>query len=139
MPFFDSDEIIIKKTGREISDIFEKEGEPVFRKLESEVIFELSGKTGAIISTGGGVVLNPENIKNLSKNGKIYFINRPLENLVPTSDRPTASSFEAIKKRFEERYEIYCGFADKIIDANCSAKEVYEKIKEDFQNENFGD
>ena len=139
MPLFDSDEIIIEKTGREISDIFEKEGEPAFRKLESEVIFELSGKTGAIISTGGGVVLNPENIKNLSKNGKIYFINRPLENLVPTSDRPTASSFEAIKKRFEERYEIYCGSADKIIDANCSAKEVCRKIKEDFQNENFGD
>ena len=139
MPLFDSDEIIIKKTGREISDIFEKEGEPAFRKLESEAIFELSGNTGTIISTGGGAVLNPENIKNLSKNGKIYFINRPLENLVPTSDRPTASSFEAIKKRVEERYEIYCGSADKIIDADCSAEEVYEKIKEDFLNENFGD
>lgn len=139
MPLFDSDEIIIKKTGREISDIFEKEGEPAFRKLESEAIFELSGKTGAIISTGGGAVLNPENIKNLSKNGKIYFINRPLENLVPTSDRPTASTAEAIKKRFEERFPLYCSNADKIIDANCSAKEVCRKIKEDFQNENFGD
>ena len=139
MPLFDSDEIIIEKSGRKISDIFEKEGEPAFRKLENEAIFELSGKTGSIISTGGGAVLNPENIKNLSKNGKIYFIDRPLEKLVPTSDRPTASSFEAIKKRFEERYEIYCGSADKIIDADCSAEEVSEKIKEDFQNENFGD
>ena len=139
MPLFDSDEIIKEKTGREISDIFAKEGEPAFRKLESEAIFELSGKTGSVISTGGGAVLNPENIKNLSKNGKIYFIDRPLENLVPTSDRPTASTFEAIKKRFEERYDIYCSSADKIIKADCEAKEVFEKIKEDFLNENFGD
>ena len=99
----------------------------------------LSGKTGAIISTGGGAVLDPENVKNLSKNGKVYFIDRPLENLVPTSDRPTASSFEAIKKRFEERYDIYCSSADEIIKAECEAAKVAEKIKEDFLNENFGD
>ena len=139
IPFFDSDEMIKEKTGREISDIFEKEGEPAFRKLEKEAIFELSGKTGVIISTGGGAVLDPENIRNLSKNGKIYFIDRPLENLVPTADRPTASNFEEIKKRFSERYDIYCSFADKIINADFPAKEVSKKIKEDFQNENFGD
>ncbi len=139
IPLFDSDEIIIEKTGRQISDIFEKEGESTFRKLESEVIFELSGKTGSIISTGGGAILDPENIRNLSKNGKIYFIDRPLENLVPTSDRPTASSIEAIKKRHKERYMLYCLYADEIIEANLGAKEVAEKIKEDFQNENFGD
>ena len=139
MPLFDSDEIIVKETGREISEIFEKDGEKAFRKLESETILALSGKTGAIISTGGGAVLDPENVKNLSKNGKVYFIDRPLENLVPTSDRPTASSFEAIKKRFEERYDIYCASADEIIKADCEATEVAEKIKEDFLNENFGD
>ena len=139
MPFFDSDEIITEKSGREISDIFAKEGEPAFRKLESEAIFALSGKTGAVIATGGGAVLNPENVKNLSKNGRIYFIDRPLENLVPTADRPTASNLEAIKKRFEERYDIYCASADKIIGADCGAEEVSEKIREDFQNEDFGD
>ncbi|MBQ5897114.1 MAG: AAA family ATPase [Oscillospiraceae bacterium] len=139
MPLFDSDEIIVKETGREISEIFEKDGEKAFRKLESEAIFTLSGKNGAIISTGGGAVLSPENVKNLSKNGKVYFIDRPLENLVPTSDRPTASDFEAIKKRFEERYDIYCSSADEIIKADCEAAKVAEKIKEDFLNENFGD
>ncbi len=132
MPLFDSDELIIEKTGREITDIFEKDGEGAFRKIESEVILELSGKTGCVISTGGGAVLNSENIRNLSKNGKIYFIDRPLENLVPTADRPTASSIEAIEKRFNERYSIYKKSADKIIGANCEATEVFEKIKGDF-------
>ena len=100
MSLFDSDEIIVKESGREISEIFESEGEKAFRKLESEAVFALSGKTGAIISTGGGAVLDPENVRNLSKNGKIYFIDRPLENLVPTADRPTASAFEALKNLF---------------------------------------
>ena len=133
MPLFDSDELIIEKTGREISDIFEKEGEPAFRKIESEAVLELSGKTGAIIATGGGAILNPENMRNLSKNGRIYFIDRPVEKLVPTSDRPTASTAEAIKKRYEERYLLYKKYADKIIDANCSPAEVCRKIKEDFR------
>ena len=139
MLLFDSDKIITEKSGREISEIFASEGEKAFRKLESETILELSGKTGAIIATGGGAVLDPENIKNLSKNGKIYFINRPLNDLVPTADRPTASNYEAIKKRFEERYEIYCNSADKIIDAYCNVEKVTRKIMEDFKNEDFGD
>ena len=138
MPLFDSDSFIVEHSGREISDIFEKDGEPAFRKLECEAILTLSGKTGSIIATGGGAVLNPENIKNLSKNGKIYFIDRPLKDLVPTADRPTASSIEAIKKRYEERYEIYKKSADTIICADCEAAEVLRKIKEDFQNEDFG-
>lgn len=139
MEFIDSDAVIIEKTGREISDIFADEGEKAFRKIESEVISELSGRTGCIIATGGGAVLDAENVRNLSKNGKIYFIDRPPENLVPTSDRPTASSIEAIKKRYDERISIYRKSADKIICADCTAKEVQKKIMEDFQNENFSD
>ncbi len=139
MDFCDSDEVIIKKSGMEIADIFAKDGEKAFRRIESEVIAELSGKTGTVIATGGGAILNPENIRNLSKNGKIYFIDRPPENLIPTADRPTASSFDAIKKRYKERYPIYIKSADKIIGADCCADEVAEKIKEDFLYENFSD
>lgn len=139
MEFIDSDDEIVKKAGKEITEIFAKEGEKAFRKIESEVIFELSGKTGCVIATGGGAVLNTENIRNLSKNGKIYFIDRPLENLVPTANRPTASTAEAIKKRYEERYPIYVKSADKTIGANCTPEEVQKKIMEDFQNENFSD
>ena len=97
-----------------------------------DTILELSGKTGCIISTGGGAVLDAKNIRNLSKNGKIYFIDRPLEDIVPTSDRPTASTFEAVKKRYEERYPIYKKSADVIIEAKENADIVSEKIKEDF-------
>ena len=139
MPFFDSDKLIVEKSGREISDIFAKDGEPAFRKIESEAIAELSGKTGAIIATGGGAVLDSENMRLLSKNGKIYFLDRPPEKLVPTADRPTASTAEAIMKRYEERLPLYRKYADRIIDADCSIDEVLSKIMEDFFDENFSD
>ncbi len=133
MPFFDSDSVITENSKRTIPEIFKNDGEKAFRSLEHDTIFELSKKTGSIIATGGGAVLNSENILNLSKNGKIYFIDRPLKNLVPTEDRPTASSVSDIEKRYNERYKLYCIYADKIINANCLANDVALKIKEDFE------
>ena len=114
-PFVDTDKLIIEKAGMEISDIFSKYGEKYFRTLESEVVAEVSKKTGMVIATGGGAVLKKENIKNLSQNGKIFFLDRPLEQIVPTSDRPLSSDELSLKKRFEERYDIYKGTCDERI------------------------
>ncbi len=132
MPLFDSDVEIVKKKHRTIPAIFAEKGEEFFRKVESEVIAELSLKTGSIIATGGGVVLNPENIRLLSKNGRIYFLDKPLESLVPTLDRPTAQNREAIEKRYFERYDLYKKYADKIIDCSETLEIEITAIKEDF-------
>lgn len=114
-PFVDTDELIEEKAGRTIPDIFSKFGEEYFRKLESEVIAETSKKTGLVVATGGGAVLKKENVKNLSQNGKIFFLDRPLEQIVPTADRPLSNSELSLKKRFAERYEIYQDTCDKRI------------------------
>ena len=45
----------------------------------------------SIISTGGGAILNPENILNLKANGRFFFLDRKPEDLVPTDDRPLAN------------------------------------------------
>ncbi len=136
-PLYDSDEFIIEKADRQISEIFESEGEEFFRKLESEAVAELSGKTGAVIATGGGAVLDPENIRYLKKNGRVYFIDRPVESLVPTEDRPTASSKEAILKRYDERYPLYNKYCDVKIGASGSPEAVLKTIKEDFLYEDL--
>ena len=128
----DTDTLIEKMTKKSIPEIFKTEGEEKFREYEREAVKEASAKTGVIIATGGGAVLCKENIENLKKNGRIYFIDRPLEALVPTDDRPLSSDKEAIKKRYEERYSIYCSTADIKIGADCDAMSVAEKIKEDF-------
>ena len=110
-----SDELIEEKAGITIPDIFSKFGEEYFRKLESEVIAEVSKKTGLVVATGGGAVLKKENVKNLSQNGKIFFLDRPLEQIVPTADRPLSNSELSLKKRFAERYEIYQDTCDERI------------------------
>lgn len=116
----DTDAEIVKKAGIPISEIFSQFGEAHFRDLETEVLKEVSKRSACIIATGGGAVLRKENIDFLKMNGKIYFRDRPLQFLLPTSDRPLASSREDIIKRYNERIEIYRSTADEIIRTNNS-------------------
>lgn len=108
----DTDDEIIKKMNMPITDIFAKYGEEGFRNIESEVIEEVSKINGAVIATGGGAILRQSNVTNLKLNGKLYFLDRPLKDLVPTGTRPLSASYEALKKRFEERYDKYLATAD---------------------------
>lgn len=126
---YDSDALITERYGN-ISEIFTRLGEGAFREYETEVIKELSAKTGVIIATGGGAVLRRENVEALKRNGKIFFLDRALENLIPTSDRPLSSSNEALKKRFEERYPIYNEVSDFRIEVSGTPLSVSKKIKE---------
>ena len=65
----DVDQHIEKKEKRKVSDIFERDGEAVFRRMEKEAIREISQKSGIVITTGGGAVLDPENWEALKKTG----------------------------------------------------------------------
>ncbi len=126
--FIDTDELIVKRAGMEITEIFKSFGEKHFRDLESEVIREVSAKNSVVIATGGGAVLSPENVSALRLGGRLFFIDRPLEKLIPTDSRPLSSDRAAIEKRYAERYDIYCTSADVRVDADCEAVEVAEKI-----------
>jgi shikimate kinase len=63
--FLDTDELIQLRTGRSIADIFARDGEPVFRDLERQLVGELSAREKTVISTGGGLPTNPENMARL--------------------------------------------------------------------------
>lgn len=63
--FLDTDELIQARAGRTIADIFAKEGEPAFRALEKQVVQELAARKKTVISTGGGLPTNPENLAAL--------------------------------------------------------------------------
>ena len=129
--FFDTDALIVKKAGCEISKIFEEHGETYFRNLESEVIAEVSLKKNVIIATGGGAILRKENVEALKAYGRLYFINRSLENLLPTSDRPLANDKEKIKNLYETRLPIYKSVSDVTIDCDNILSHKVEKIKRD--------
>ncbi len=69
--FQDTDDLIIKREKTAISDIFENKGEEYFRRVEKEIVREVSKKSGIVIATGGGVVLSEDNMKALRENGII--------------------------------------------------------------------
>lgn len=115
--FCDTDVEFVKENGT-IADFFKANGERAFRDKESEIISIVGAKNGLVIATGGGAILKSENVKHLRQNGLVIFLNRDVEKIVPTSDRPLGSDREAIQKRYDERYPIYCSSADIKIDSN---------------------
>lgn len=107
----DTDELIVEKYGN-ISEIFKNKGEEYFRNAETQIIKEVAKQTGVVISTGGGAVLKKENVNSLKQNGLFYFLDRPLNELLPTDDRPLANDVNKIKKLYNERIDLYKSLAD---------------------------
>ena len=85
LEFYDVDKYIEEMTDELISSLFKK-GEEYFRDTESSAIKEICKKENIVISTGGGVIKREENIKELKEKGKIFFIDRPLENIINDID-----------------------------------------------------
>ena len=128
----DTDDEIVKKIGMPISEFFALYGEEKFRDIESEAVKEACAKNGVIIATGGGAILREENVRYMKQNGRVYFLNRALELLMPSCDRPTASDFEALRQRYKERYSKYVACADEVIPANGTVVQIAEIIKGEF-------
>lgn len=69
-----TDEVIIKKAGVPINQIFKDKGEAYFRQLEKDVVTEVSKESGCIIDCGGGVIINESNIESLKKAGVLFYL-----------------------------------------------------------------
>ena len=124
----DTDELIIKKEKRAITEIFATDGEGYFRDVESEVIRELAPRTGMIIATGGGAILREKNVDALKKNGVIIFLDRPLDQILPMDDRPLANTREKVVALLEKRYPIYSSVCDEHVPNGISAEFVTDKV-----------
>lgn len=70
--FVDTDDMIVKRAGRSISDIFRLQGASTFRQWEDEVSRELSGRVGLVIATGGRLMLDPENAALLGTHAHVF-------------------------------------------------------------------
>lgn len=126
--FEDTDDMIVRAHNMSIPEIFEKYGEETFRRWETECVREVSQRCGCVIATGGGAILREENVDCLRQNGKLYFVDRPLELLMPTTSRPLSGDRNALQKRYEERYDIYKEVSDKIVLNTGTKEECGDKI-----------
>lgn len=109
-PWIDTDFLIKQKAHCEVATYLQAHGEVAFRRLEHEVIQEISSMSGAVISCGGGVVVTPANYQLLRQNGKLVYLTRPLEELA-LAGRPLSKSV-GIQKLATERLPLYEVWAD---------------------------
>ncbi len=111
IPYYDMDQEIVKKMGMTIPEIFERYGEPFFRQQEHEFLKTFRDEW-CIVSTGGGVAVNPSNSKEMRQTGLVLFldatfpdiwkrihrdVNRPI---VQATTREQLEELYTIRKRF---------------------------------------
>ena len=128
--FVDADEYIEKRFGFMIAELFEKQGESLFRLLESDVINELCRLDSHVIAAGGGAVLKYKNVKNLKRNGIVFLLEADCDTLYDRivkddktgqSKRPRLSKknlYDEIKSLIEFREPYYKKSAEHTVNTS---------------------
>jgi len=141
--FVDSDAVIEKRTGVEISYIFEKEGEAGFRRREREVLYELTGLSGIVLATGGGSVLVSDNRARLAERGRVIYLQASVPELLERTshsrNRPLLAGDdpeEILTTLLEQRDPLYREIADFCVDTDGRsvvdvAAEIHRRLSAD--------
>lgn len=124
----DTDAMVEKQAGKPIPQIFSEAGEAAFRALESACVREAGAKSGCIIATGGGVVTQPENQNPLRQNGRLIFLERPLEQL-PTHGRPLSQA-HPLAELYAAREPLYRAWADLTLANDAAPGSVAARLLE---------
>lgn len=139
--YVDTDELIEKKAKKTISEIFESYGEEYFRRLEAEVIKQVSANKNQIISIGGGAYMNHDNIRALRQNSLTFYLKAPANELFnrikDETHRPLLNdnfTLETVEALLNKRQKYYMQ-ADFIIDTNnMPAYVIIDNIIGEYEN-----
>ena len=147
-PFYDADGYIEERTGRTISDMVASEGWPFFRAREKEAIRELSDKENCVIATGGGAVMDKDNVACLREKGFFVLLKADIDTMIQRIQGDEVSSqqrpdllggniYEETEALLKQRMPVYEDVADLSIDtSNLTVDEVVERIIEDGLRDN---
>ena len=137
-PAVDIDQRIVERIGMPIRDFFAQQGEARFRQIEAEILAEVTLQTGQIIATGGGIVKDWENVRRLRQSGKVYFLDRSLDQLETDPSRPLSTSREALRQLYDQRIDLYRAACDQQIENNGSADQTARRLWQDWLTETTG-
>ena len=136
--FIDTDHEIEKSTNYDISTIFQKYGEEIFREKETEALINLNGIENHIIATGGGIILKKTNVNIMKEMGLIVFLDINLKaqykRVKYRKHRPLLKNSnleEKLKILKNERDTIYNNISNYIIDVSDKDKNT---IVEEIEN-----
>lgn len=137
MQFLDMDAILVERAGKPIARIFTEEGEPHFRALERDLSQELSRQHGLVIACGGGVVLNPDNVRDYTRTGRVVCLTATPEAIFKRTakdrNRPLLEEndrMQRIMELLEKRKALYGAIPDQVDTTTPSADQVAETIME---------
>ncbi|MGH2631635.1 MAG: shikimate kinase [Actinomycetota bacterium] len=137
VPFIDLDTEIEREAGRPVTAIFDDEGEAVFRAMEAAALVKASTEDPAVVSCGGGVVLEPANRITLRNTGTAVYLDVPIEALRervrPAGDRPLIREEGDLERLLAERGPLYREFAAHVVDGSGPPGEVAEAIVEELR------
>ena len=138
--FVDCDELIERRAGTTISEIFRRQGEPAFRAMERKIVREVTEQSGQVIATGGGAVKDPRNVRRLRGSGTMICLHARPEviwrRLKHMKDRPllrVADQRKRIEELLAERARFYAK-ADLAADtSDFTPAQVVRRIQEALQ------
>ena len=130
----DIDIEIEKQIQMPISEYFANYGEAKFREIEKEVTLHFAQKTNQILSCGGGVVKDDDNIIALKQNGILFYIERDIEAICCGEGRPLSKSKEDIIQLYKERKHLYENAYDMKVNNNTNVQEVARVVNEQFHS-----
>ncbi len=122
LTFVDSDDEIESRTGVDIPFIFEKEGEPGFRKREAVVIDDLSKMDGVVLATGGGAILDPDSRSRLGGRGFVVYLFTSVDQQFARTERgrerpllENGDPYETLTTLLDIRDPLYREIADIVV------------------------
>ncbi|MBS0582720.1 MAG: shikimate kinase [Proteobacteria bacterium] len=146
LDFHDLDHEIEERSGATVTLIFELEGEAGFRKREAELLGELSGLRGIVLSTGGGAVLSADNRRHLRERGYVVYlettIEQQLKRLAHDRKRPLLAAPDRrakLARLAAEREPLYRETADLVVptglngSSGATARRLVEELNTQWQ------
>jgi len=135
MDFVDMDAIIEERAGKPITRIFAEEGEPHFRVLERSLVQELAAQSGRVIGAGGGVVLNPDNVRDYEETGLVVCLaatpGEILRRVEQDTTRPLlagGNKLEKIVSILDARKHLYDAIPHSVDTTGLTVEEIVERI-----------
>lgn len=144
--FTDTDQLIEERFKMTVQEIFATKGEKTFRDMESDIARELGGKEGLIVSTGGGMMLNAQNVAALSGNSLVFCLVATPEEIFNrissdnNNNRPllnTSNPLERISQLIKEREQWYKQFT-QITTSGRTPQEISQQLITIFQSSQNG-
>lgn len=132
--FVDTDAELERRADMEVREVFEAAGEPIFRRIESEIVAEFARRDGLVVSVGGGAVMDRANRDRMKASGTVVLLDVPLEVLAlrvgDGDERPLLREPEDLRRLAEARDREYREAADAVVDATAPPDEVARRVLE---------